>query len=554
MIPVVTLALHPRDIGTLLIGYSEGAVIYSFKQNKSTKFFQYELQAGCRGGDSDPMLANKVRRPRLNQALWHPTGTFILTGHEDSSIVFWDVKDGRLLMARTLEDTHVDRPRRASEIFGSTTGTVSLKEPLFRVAWCCKESPEDTGVLVCGGASMTRYPKGLTFLDLGPTPNYATSTWQMLSDFFEKPKRQHTLPMPPNTEVVDFCLIPRSSPHFAGSHDPIAVIALLTSGEIVTVSFPSGHPITPTNQLHVSLSFVHPYINRIAIASIDRTRWLGMTENRSHGPPMLRGGAEATHPLKRYESRNILQTAHADGTLRVWDAGHGDEIENEDMLQADIARAVGRSETVDITKISMSGITGELAVGLSSGELVVFRWDRNRNFGREVPNRHTEGFGLETIKDRADPALKEGLLPLTMLNQQEGSVSAVKMSDVGFIGVGFEGGTVAVIDLRGPALIYTANLNDLSKQSKHGSIRRSSGHNQSKPEWPTMIEFGVMSLDGEGKGMRQNSRSFAFRLTCPRLFEYLGLRWYECGAPSHLQASSRGSWRLCCPPCWQLFT
>ncbi|SLM36526.1 WD40/YVTN repeat-like-containing domain [Lasallia pustulata] len=497
MIPVVTLALHPRDIGTLLIGYSEGAVIYSFKQNKATKFFQYELQPGCPGGDSDPMFANKVRRPKLNQALWHPTGTFILTGHEDCSLVFWDVKDGRLLVARTLEDTQVDRPKPASEMFGSTTGTVSLKEPLFRVAWCCKENLEDTGVLVCGGASMTRSPRGLTFLDLGSTPIYATCTWQILADYFEKPKKQHILPTPPNTEVVDFCLLPRSSPHFAGSHDPIAVIALLASGEIVTLSFPSGHPITPTNQLHVSLSFVHPYINCMAIASIDRTRWLGMTENRLHGPPLLRGGAEAAHPLKRYESRNVLQTAHVDGTIRLWDAGHGDEVENEDMLQVDVARAIGRFENVDISKTSMSGVTGELAVGLSSGELVAFRWDHNRNFGREVPHSHAEGFGLETIKDRADPAVKEGLLPLTMLKKQEGFVSALKMSDIGFIGVGFEGGSVAVIDLRGPALIYNAKLSDISKQSTRGSIRRSGGQSQSRPEWPTVIEFGVMSLDGE---------------------------------------------------------
>ena len=501
--PVVTLALHPRDIGTLLIGYSEGAVIYSFKQNKPIKFFHYELQPGCPGGNSDPMSANIVRRPKLSQALWHPNGTFILTGHEDSSLVFWDAKDGRLLMARTLEDTNVDRPRAASGTFGSTTSNFPINEPISRVIWCCKENPENTGILVAGGGPTTRSVRGLTFLDLGPTPIYATSNWQILSEHFDKPKRQHVIPTPPDTEVVDFCPIPRNSPHFAGSQDPIAVIALLTSGEIVTLSFPSGHPITPTNQLHISLSFVHPYVNLTAIASIDRTRWLGMTENRSHGPPILRGGAEATHPLKRYESRNILQTAHVDGTIRLWDAGHGDEIENEDMLQVDVARAIGRFENVDIIKISMSGVTGELAVGLRSGELAVFRWDHNRNFGREVPHRHAEAFGLETIKDRADPGVKEGLLPLAMLNQQQEPVSALKMSDIGFVGVGFEGGSVAVIDLRGPALIYNANLNDLSKHNKRGSTRRSSGRTQSKPEWPTVIEFGVMSLEGEGEKVQR---------------------------------------------------
>lgn len=499
-LPVVAMALHPRDIGTLLIGYSEGAVIFSFKQNKPVKYFQYELTPGAPGGDSDPTSVDSVRRPRITQALWHPTGTFIMTGHEDSSLVIWDPKDGRVVMARTLQDTNVDRPGAGSGSYGTTTGTFSLKEPLFKIAWCSKQNADDTGILIAGGAPTTSPTKGLTFLDLGPTPNYSTSPWQSLSDYLARPKQHHVLPTPPKAEVVDFCLIPRMSPHYAGSHDPMALLALLSSGEIVTLSFPSGGPISPTNQLHVSLLYVHPFVNRIALASIDRTRWLGMTENRSHGPPIMTGGAEATHSLKRYESRNIVQTAHADGTIRLWDAGHGDEIENEDVLQVDIARALGRLENSEVIAMSMSGATGELAVGLKTGEMLVFRWDKNRNFGRDVPRTGGESFGgMVNIKDYADPALKEGLLPFTMLQGQRGPVTAMKMSDVGFIGVGFEGGNIAVIDLRGPAMIYNSALSDLAKHNKRGSLRRSDSHQLGKPEWPTVLEFGVMTLDGDGK-------------------------------------------------------
>lgn len=499
-LPVVAMALHPRDIGTLLIGYSEGAVIFSFKQNKPVKYFQYELPSGAPGGDSDPTSVNSVRRPRITQALWHPTGTFVMTGHEDSSLVIWDPKDGRVVMARTLQDTNVDRPGAGSGSYGTTPGTFSLKEPLFKIAWCSKQNADDTGILVAGGAPTTSPTKGLTFLDLGPTPNYSTSSWQILSDYLARPKQHHVLHTPPKAEVVDFCLIPRMSPHYAGSHDPMALLALLSSGEVVTLSFPSGRPISPTNQLHVSLSYVHPFVNRIALASIDRTRWLGMTENRSHGPPMMTGGAEATHSLKRYESRNIVQTAHADGTIRLWDAGHGDEIENEDVLQVDIARALGRLENIEVMAVSMSGATGELALGLKTGEMLVFRWDKNRNFGRDVPRTGGESFGgMVNIKDYADPALKEGLLPFTMLQGQHGSVTTVKMSDVGFVGVGFEGGNIAVIDLRGPAIIYNSALSDLAKHNKRGSQRRSDSHQFGKPEWPTVLEFGVMTLDGDGK-------------------------------------------------------
>ncbi|KAF2815464.1 uncharacterized protein BDZ99DRAFT_516184 [Mytilinidion resinicola] len=496
--PVVTISFHPRDIGTLLIGYSDGAVIYSFKQNKVLKSFQYELPRGAPGGDSDPSSINMARKPALTQAIWHPTGTFILTGHEDSSLVFWDPKDGRVVMARTLSDTNVDKPGGGSTTHGVSPGTFAFKAPLFRIAWCANQDPDDTAILFSGGAPTTLPTKGLTLLELGRTPVYATSSWQVLSDHFESPKRQRILPTPANAEVVDFCLIPRSSPHFAGAHDPIAVLALLSSGEVITLSFPSGLPISPTNQLHPSMTFVHPFITHANLAPIERTRWLGMTERRAHGPPILRGGAEARHPLKRFESRNIVQTAHADGTIRLWDAGHGDEIENEALLQANVNLAVGRYDAVDVALVSLSGATGELAVGLKTGEVVMFRWGHNKNAGREPPppTQNTPK-KLTNITERQDPALTEGLLPFTLLNEQNGPVSALKMSDVGFVAAGFEGGSLSVIDLRGPAIIYSANVQDFVKSDKRGSFRRSGSQGAAKVQWPTTLEFSVMTLDGD---------------------------------------------------------
>lgn len=499
LVPVITLAFHPRDIGTLLIGYSEGAVIYSLQQDKPLKFFQYEVPPGAPGGDGDSANLNRSRFPKLTQALWHPTGTFVLTGHEDSSLVVWDPKDGRRILARTLQANHVDKPGAPQGHLGSASGMSVLKEPLFRVAWCSKENADDTGILIAGGESTASPAKGLNFFDLGMTPTYATSSWQILSEHFEKPKKQSVLLTPPNTDVVDFCLVPRNSPHYSGSHDPIAVIALLASGEIATLSFPSGHPISPTNQLHVSLTYVHPFVSRVDISFVDRTRWLCMMESRSRGPPLLKGGREALYQSRRFATRNILQTAHADGTVRMWDAGHGDEIENGNVIQVDIARAIGRFEDVNVTRTSISGATGELAVGLGTGEVVVFRWGNNRTYGKNVPRANARGFGLEDIQDRAEPNVKEGLIPLTLLDSQNAPVMALKMSDIGFVVAGFEDGQLSVIDLRGPALIYEASINDFSKTQRYGSIRKRGSHSSNKPEWAVSIEFAVMSLEGEGR-------------------------------------------------------
>lgn len=399
--PVVTLQFHPRDIGKLLIGYEAGAAIYSFKKDEPRKFFQYHVPPGAPGGDADPSSISLPRYPKLIRALWHPTGTFALTCHEDSSLVVWDPKDGRIIKARSLTETNVDQTGAA---FAQDTGKFTPKAPMSKVVWCANQDPDDTALLIAGGSSAMMPGQGLTLMELGRTPNYATATWQLLSDHFESPKKQRILPTPPGIEVVNFCLIPRKSPWYAGTQDPIALIALLSSGELLTLSFPSGFPISPTNQLHPSLTFVHPFVGRIAHHSLERGKWLGMTETRQSGPPILRGGTEAPHPLKRFEGRSIVSTAHADGTVRIWDMGHADQIENDIVLQADVTRAVGRSDNVQVTEMSLSSASSELAVGLRSGEVVIFRWGRNPHPGREssYAGRSTRSFTLTYIKTNAD--------------------------------------------------------------------------------------------------------------------------------------------------------
>lgn len=494
-VPIVSLELHPRDIGSLLIGYSEGAVIYSFKQNKPTQYFHYKLPRGAPGGDADPSSMQLDHRiPKLTHATWHPDGTYMITGHEDSSLVVWDVKEGRLLLARTLSDTHIDQPGAATA--SRDAGSFHPKQPITKIAWCCKQNPSDTGLLIAGGSAAFQPTTGLTFIELGLSPVYMTTPWPQQSEHFAAPKRQHLLPTPPNVEIVDFCLIPRKSPWFGGAQDPIAVMVLLSSGEMTTLSFPSGYPISPTNQIHLSLTFVHPFITCIAQASVERNRWLGLTESRDLGPKILVGGAEATHPLRRYEDRNIVITAHADGTVRLWDAGHGDEIENESVIQADAARGVGRTDNVTISQVSFSGPSGELAAGLQTGEIVIFRWMRNPYPGSEPPPpRPNKPAQLTDALDRRDPSLREGLLPFTVLDQQGGAVTALKVSAVGFVAAGFESGHLVLIDLRGPAIIFSSPLADFLKKEKSGPFSRRSAPSASTHAHATVLAFSVLTLD-----------------------------------------------------------
>lgn len=483
---LITMSLHPRDVGKLLLGYTHGAVVYSFKQAKAVNYYEYVVPAGAPGGNG--VAVETVRKPRLTHALWHPSGTFVLTVHDDGSLVFWDPKAEKVVMARTLTDFDVDQP-------SSATSVPALSEPITKIAWCCKENCDDSGLLIAGGQRMDASPKGLTFVDLGQTPVYATSTWQILATYC-RGKRQSLLQLPPGAQAINFLLIPRFSPHFGGAQDPIAVLALLSSGELITLSFPSGYPISPTNQLHPSVSFVHPFVTKVNVSALERPRWLSMFEKRNQGEPLLKGGAEAPRPRKRFEERTIIQAAHADSTIRIWDSGHADEIENGTQLQVDVARALDRYEDVEITCMNMATSTGEFVVGTRTGEAIVYRWGQNRFFGKDsMPELDPNPKGLTDISSRAEPGLKEGLQPLVLYEMMMGPITAVQVSNVGFVAVGSELGFLTLIDLRGPSIIFQAPMTDFAKQDKRASFLK--GHSSSEPpkEWPVVIEFSVMTLD-----------------------------------------------------------
>ncbi|CAJ2508855.1 Uu.00g138810.m01.CDS01 [Anthostomella pinea] len=484
---LVSMQLHPRDIGKLLVGYTHGAAVYSFKQNQPTKFYEYSIPPGAPGGNS--LAADSLRKPKLVQAIWHPTGTFILGAYDDGSLVFFDAKDGRVVMARTLYDVNIDHP-------GPHPGTSQPKKPFLKIAWCCKQNPEDTALLIAGGQTLEA--DGLTFIELGLTPNYATSSWQILTDYL-KGKRKSTLETPIGAEVANFTMVPRSSPHFAGGQDPLAILTQLSSGEVITMSFPSGYHISPTNQLHPSLSLVHPFATKLTVATLDRDRWLGMVETRSKGELLLKGGAEAARPRRRFEGRTIVQVAHADGTVRIWDVGHGDEIENPSQLQVDVARSLDRYEDINITAMSMALATGELSVGTSRGEVVIYRWGGNRLHGQNVNQKldSKNGGGLTDISVRTEPDLKSGLQPFSLYELHEGPISALTTSDVGFVAAGSENGFLSIIDLRGPTVMLQASMADFAKPEKRTSFLKSRSSASVSKDWAVAIEFGVMTLDDD---------------------------------------------------------
>ncbi|KAK6344206.1 hypothetical protein TWF696_007848 [Orbilia brochopaga] len=479
-VPIVSLAVHPKDLGTILIGYLEGAMIYSIKQSQVTATFLFELKPGAIGADTDPNRIKTSRKPMLSNALFNPAGNTILTTYEDGCMAFWNASDGRFLTARTLQSGDVHLPGPPMSSFSRPSGGMSsMREPFFRIAWCCTSNTDDTSLVIAGGNSIGESVKGLTVMEFGNAPNTLTSSWKQITEHFASPKRLRFLPVPQHADVVDFCLIPRTSPYYASSHDPIGAVVLCSNGDISTLRYPDGSPFPPGN-MHVTLGMIQPRAISMTIAPVARERWITMKVLKDTPEPYFKGGMPGKRIVRRGPDRNIVYTIHKDATVRLWDAGFGDEIENPNTIDVDVGATIGKPGAVKIVDLASSQFTGEMAASLESGEVVFYRWGSNQGYHRQsggfdaLSNRFSSSgiANLRDISSQADPSMKEGLLPMYLLDAAIGqaAIRCSCFSDIGFAAVGYDNGNVVVIDLKNGTVIDTLVLMNYTKEDALSAI------------------------------------------------------------------------------------
>jgi WD40 repeat protein len=495
ILPTVAMALHPKDIGFLLVGYPMGAALFSFKENRAVKYFELEIPAFAKGGDTDPTVISRSRRPRLTHLAWHPSGTYILTCHEDGCIAFWDAKnEATPLHVRTVDETFVNLPRGS---YKSDAEMMTIREPIVQAAWCSATDPEDTSILISGGQQSNLAQKGLTFFDFGPTA--ANLLAENLSNHIANPRKQRILQT--FSQALSFTIIPRSSPFYNGTHEPIAVLALLETGEIAAYSLPDCVLLPVAQTLPPAISFVSPPITEFSIALIPQQRWSSFMRNKNHmNRNILLGGAPARRHLRRFDIRNVMISAHADGAVRLWDASHG-EVESNEAFEIDVSgviAGINPNAPVDVIAVSMAGMTGELVVATYAGDVGIWRYGK-RNRDEEF----VDDLGDMTLDSRKPKILRstrhlhfnvnEGFLPLCMVNPQRGAPLVVKMSEVGFVAIGYDTGNICIVDLRGPAVIFLEDLSNIQTEKEKKERRKGQTVTM---ETPTVMEFAIMKLDG----------------------------------------------------------
>jgi syntaxin-binding protein 5 len=187
------------------------------------------------------------RRPSVTSFAIHPAGHFFAVGYADGCIAFWAVDDDdEPLLVRTIDEIDVqvvDGTRLEKHLLQqdtqSETRLAPEREPIYKLAWSGFQNSSDprggeTAVTILGGHLFGADAGVLVFWlppFNPPEPPASLSPQKAFQSIIKAEMRKSLMPLDKQIYDAaglpqDFLLIPRSSPHFSGTFDPIALLLL----------------------------------------------------------------------------------------------------------------------------------------------------------------------------------------------------------------------------------------------------------------------------------------------------------------------------------------
>ncbi|KDQ15640.1 hypothetical protein BOTBODRAFT_283778 [Botryobasidium botryosum FD-172 SS1] len=241
------LVVHPRDLNLLLIAYDYGVVLWDIA--KRTAIRAYE---NCPSNENTQEMKD---RRIVTSLAFHPSGTMFAVGHMDGSISFWatDANDWPLCMRTMSPEMPASQPRMP-------------REPIFKLAWSGFPDMNECQSLLMGkdgngadvyrlGGSTFDYANGETTLAvLGgllpsdpsgvsivqfppftppiplPAPTSNGITPELRETMRASLYATGVYLFPTQAAAEDFILLPRSSPHLGGAHDPVTIFISSEAG------------------------------------------------------------------------------------------------------------------------------------------------------------------------------------------------------------------------------------------------------------------------------------------------------------------------------------
>ncbi|KAG2156546.1 lethal giant larvae like, C-terminal-domain-containing protein [Suillus bovinus] len=318
--------------------------------------------------------------------------------------------------------------------------------------------------------------------------------------------------------IYDFVVFPKSNPHFSGCWDPAALLFLTAASpdsrmvearQFLPPKIMSPLPGTDTRENSEHGDVIHDLsatLKNTALSGEDPlpmhvpsklysglggvfyaqllTLQRGMHDVLVGQQPVL-GGADlpivggsawmddkrlSELRLSRSHPRRILITCHRDSTVRFHDVSPQLLISSSTSpLQKHYPFAI-HDLTIDLSCLPLSSAPEvatvqvapeslECTVLLKSGELLVYRLNTTQASPPVEIEGNTEFLLLGNV------ALRPGTRyhPFLMLPRGNVSLTCCALSDIGFVGVGYIDGSVAVIDMRGPSLLRPRHQKRQSK-------------------------------------------------------------------------------------------
>lgn len=469
--PVVSVQIHPKDLGVILIAYPDGVVLYSIRTDEVIRFYELEYAPGSTAAVLSP---HNYRRPIVKGIEWSPWGDHFVSYYTDSTFAFWDVDQEYPVQVRNFVDSniHTYTPMQRNP-------PKTELEPIRSMRWCCCEDPTVSFILMLGGLPKEAPVKGISLFSYRNLP--AKKDVETFAEFFANPNSQRFFPFIDIPPVRDMLVIPSSSPHYNGSHNPKNLLLLSEDNSLSLLDISTGNISNMSLSIPPSLCFLASDFRVIAFQTVTKKVWNQIEDTISVNShySCLFGGSPSPGYLKKLDERNLLITSTG-LSLSIWDISQG--FMNPSLcVNLDFSSVMRKHLTPSafITTASFSTYNPEFSCADSFGRVIVCK---RKNHKENLPAQLANG-----IYRLDDTLVLEGTLHAQYyIDLKRGRVTLNQMSNIGFVCIGYQDGGITIIDMRGPHILCNTSISEL------GLERRG------KPDldFLTSAEFVVMNPKG----------------------------------------------------------
>ncbi|KAJ2931894.1 hypothetical protein H1R20_g5200, partial [Candolleomyces eurysporus] len=332
-------------------------------------------------------------------------------------------------------------------------------------------------------------------------------------------------------EIQDFLLVPKESPHYAGQYDPYAVLLLVATKDgdriVRAYSFPPSRTIQSESQTSEGAQpsqsheagadlAEHPdrppfidlalpfsplsggaglrggYLLTLEADAYERICEAGKSASQSALAVKLDGGQafadQTKHDeirLTKYQPHRLMITYNANLRILFFDVsaqllvggeleaftGHFPNplvaltVELESVWGELLSRGKCTSSNFPaIQAVHLAIEALEVATVLDTGEVVVHRFN-------SPPTSSKTAHNDDIVLLHSSPIESHSRLSPYFCLKNKGKVEACSIADTGFLAVSYSNGSVVVVDMRGPSIIYSSDPNTKDKHrlspSKH---------------------------------------------------------------------------------------